>query len=222
MAGFPAATLKFLQGISADNSRDWFEAHRALYDAGYRDAGADFVARIGPRLATISPEVQFAPGVGGSQMRINRDIRFSKDKRPYKDHLDLWFWHGARKGWEGPGFYLRITPATVWIGAGQHVLPKPVLARFRDAVVDPVAGKALEAAVASVEASGLVLGAPVRKRVPAGYDPAGPRAHFLLRESLYADAEWPAATIEAADFDDRALEAFRAAWPVGQWLRDWL
>jgi uncharacterized protein (TIGR02453 family) len=222
MAGFPAATLKFLNGISANNARDWFEAHRADYDAGYRDAGADFVARIGPRLAAISPEVQFAPKVGGSQMRINRDTRFSRDKRPYKDHLDLWFWLGARKGWEGPGFYLRITAATVWIGADQHELPKPALARFRDAVVDPVAGKALEAAVASVGAAGLVLGEAVRKRVPAGYDAAHPRARYLLHESLHAHAEWPAATVEAGDFDDRALAAFAAAWPVGQWLRDWL
>lgn len=218
---FPAETRAFLSGLAADNTKAWFEAHRAEYERGYLQAGAEFVDAIGPRLREISPEVQWAPKVGGSMMRIFRDTRFSNDKRPYKDHLDLWFWHGDRKGWEAPGFFLRITPDRIWIGAGQHGLPKDRLARFRDAVVDPVAGRELEQVVAAARAEGLEVGEADRKRVPAGYDADHPRAAFLLFGSLHAMAFLPGDAVESADFDDRALAAFRAAWPVGKWLLDW-
>jgi uncharacterized protein (TIGR02453 family) len=218
---FPATTRAFLAGLRADNSKGWFEAHRAEYEAGYVSPASAFVEAMGPRLREVSPDVQWAPKVGGSMMRIHRDTRFSTDKRPYKDHLDLWFWHGARKGWEAPGFFLRITPAQVWLGAGQHHLPKDVLERYRAAVVDQVAGPALESAAAAAEAAGLAVGEGHRKRVPAGYPADHPRARFLLFDSLHAMAALPGEAVEAADFGDRAFEAFRQAWPLGQWLRDW-
>jgi uncharacterized protein (TIGR02453 family) len=220
--GFPAATRTFLAGVAADNTKGWFEANRSGYEAGCVAPALAFVAAMGPRLRAVSPDVQWAAKVSGSVARIHRDTRFSADKRPYKDHLDLWFWHGDRKGWEVPGFFLRITPASVWIGAGQHGLPRPTLERFRAAVLDPVAGTALEAAVVGAGAAGLEVGEGSRKRVPAGYPADHPRARFLLFDSLHALATLPGAVVEDADFDDRAFEIFRQAWPVGQWLRDWV
>ena len=79
---------------------------------------------MGPKLRTISPAVRFEPKVNGSMSRVNRDIRFSKDKRPYKDHLDIWFWHGDRKGWNCPGFWFRLTPKEVHLGVGMHYFEK--------------------------------------------------------------------------------------------------
>jgi uncharacterized protein (TIGR02453 family) len=219
---YPPETLRFLAGLAQDNSRAWFEAHRDLYEAGYLAAGAAFVGAMGPRLREISPGVQWEPKVGGSLMRIFRDTRFSKDKRPYKDHLDHWFWHGARKGWDAPGFYMRITPERIWIGAGMHHFDRPVADRYRAAVVDPVAGRALEAAVAAARDAGLAVGEATRKRVPAGFDARHERAGFLLHDSLYANAEWPAEAATQPGFEDRAFAAFRAGWPVGQWLLDWV
>lgn len=58
--------------------------------------------------------------MNGSIMGINRDIRFSKDKSPYKDHLDLWFWTGDRKGWDTSGFFFRLTPDRLVLGEGMH------------------------------------------------------------------------------------------------------
>ena len=69
-----------------------------------------FVAAIGPRLQKISPSVAFEPKINGSLFRINRDVRFAKDKRPYKNHIDMWFWHGDKRGWASPGFFFRLAP----------------------------------------------------------------------------------------------------------------
>lgn len=87
--GFPPETAAFLRGIAGNNTKEWFTANRALYDVGYVDAGRAFVEAVGPELGNISPTVQFEPKIGASLMRVNRDIRFSRDKRPYKVHLDL-------------------------------------------------------------------------------------------------------------------------------------
>jgi uncharacterized protein (TIGR02453 family) len=96
--GFPKGTAKFLRGLSKNNEKAWFEAHRGDYQTGYVEPALAFVEAIGPRLQKISPSISFEPKINGSLFRINRDVRFAKDKRPYKDHIDLWFWHGDKRG----------------------------------------------------------------------------------------------------------------------------
>lgn len=216
--GFPAETFEFLNGVAAHNDKAWFEAHRDLYEAGYVAPARAFVEVLGPRLRKLSPGVQFAPKVNGSLSRINRDIRFSKDKSPYKTHLDLWFWHGDKRGWDCPGFYFRLTSDRVFIGVGMHMMPKDMLARFRDAVVDDKTGKSLEAAVGKVVAAGYTINEPTRKRVPQGYPADHPRAEFLKRDGLNAGTELPAEAAREPDFADICVAHFKGCWPVGQWL----
>ena len=148
--GFPAATFEFLDGIAAHNEKTWFDAHRSVYERGYVEAGRAFVAAIGPRLATLSPGVKFDPKINGSIGRINRDIRFSKNKQPYKTHLALWFWHGDRRGWDRPGFYLHIGQDRMFLGCGMHGLEGEILDSFRQSVIHPRSAKALLAAVAAM------------------------------------------------------------------------
>jgi uncharacterized protein (TIGR02453 family) len=220
-AGFPPETVAFLRGIAEHNDKAWFTANRPLYDKGYVEAGRAFVEAIGPELRKISPEVQFEPKIGASLMRVNRDTRFSKDKRPYKDHLDLFFWHGQQKGWTHPGFFLRITADAAWIGAGMHHFEGDVLTLYRDAVVDDRSGEALVAAIAKVEAAGdYAIGSMPRKTVPRGYDKDSPRAKYLLWEGLPAMGQMSTAEVLAPDFGDKALGHFRATWPIGKWLLD--
>lgn len=216
--GFPDATFEFLRGVAAHNEKGWFDANRDLYEAGYLNPAQALVAALGPKLRKISPGVQFAPKINGSISRINRDIRFSKDKSPYKTHLDLWFWHGEKRGWACPGFYFRLTGEQAWIGAGMHMLPKEMLARFRDAVVDDKAGKALVAAIDRVEKAGYEVGEPTRKQVPRGYPSDHRRSRFLLYESLHAGTVLPAEAARRADFADICLSHFQGCWPIGKWL----
>jgi uncharacterized protein (TIGR02453 family) len=218
---FPAETLQFLAGIAFDNSKDWFEANRGLYEKGYFEPARQFVEAIGPRLKKLSPGVRYEPRVNGSIARVNRDVRFSKDKSPYKDHLDIWFWHGEKKGWDRPGFYLRITAKTIYLGSGMHMLEGEFLERFRKAIVADASGRKLEQAIAKVKKAGAYeVGGATRKTVPRGYDAAHPRAGLLLHEGLYAGLELPAADATGPGFADRALAHFAATWPIGKWLLD--
>ncbi len=219
MTAFPPETLAFLKGITAHNDKAWFEANRPLYEAGYVEAGKAFVAELGPRLKAISPNVQFDPRVNGSISRINRDIRFSKDKRPYKDHLDLWFWHGDKRGWDLPGFWFRITPGYIMLGTGMHMFTKDQLEQFRQSVIHPRSGKALLAAVAEVKARGdYEIGEKTRKLMPRGYEADPDRVEYLLYEGLTAGITLSPDVAAAPDFSERCLEHFANTWPIARWL----
>lgn len=146
--GFPKEGLAFLRGLALHNEKAWFDAHRADYQAHLLAPAVAFVSTLGPKLRKLSPVVQFEPRVNGSIFRMNRDIRFSKDKTPYKTHLDLWFWEGGEKGWETTGFFFRMFPDRLLLGAGMHTFGKPQLDAYRAAVVADKPGKALQVLVA--------------------------------------------------------------------------
>ncbi len=216
---FPPETKSFLEGIAAHNDKEWFTANRKLYDVGYVEAGRAFVEAIGPALQKLSPTLQYEPRIGASLMRVNRDTRFSKDKRPYKEHLDLFFWHGQQKGWTHPGFFIRLTAEAVWLGAGMHHLEGDLLTRYRNAVVDDRAREAQVKAIADVEAAGdYGIGSMPRKQVPRGYDKAHPRAQYLLWEGLPAMGRMSIEDALAPGFGEKALAHFTNTWPIGKWL----
>ena len=218
-AGFPAGTTKFLGGLTKHNDRAWFAAHRADADAFYLAPAQSFVAALGPKLQRISASVRFDPRVNGSIGRIYRDTRFAKDKTPYKDHLDLMFWHGERKGWSHPVFWFRLRADRVMLGVGMYHFEPPQLAAYRAAVIDPVKGKALAAAIAKVEKAGYQLGGDRRKKVPRGFDADHPRAAFLLHDGLTAMLEVPLPTeLREPKFVDWCAAHYRAQWPIGAWL----
>src|SRR5256885_16534135 len=90
-------TTTFLRDLGRNNSKEWFHTHYDDYQERLLEPAMAFVEAIGPLLRRFAPDTQAVPKIGASVMRINRDIRFAKDKRPYKDHLDLWFWRGGGK-----------------------------------------------------------------------------------------------------------------------------
>ncbi len=188
-SGFPLGTVKFLGGLSRHNEKAWFDAHRDDYEAQYLAPARDFVDALAPRLEKIDPALQAISKPNGSILRIHRDTRFARDKAPYKDHLDLWFWHGPKKGWDRPGFFFRLTPTKLMLGAGMHGFTPPVLAAYRKAVLDDKRGPALAKVVKALRAAGYEVGRETYKRPPSGVDPAHPRVLLLKHGGLYASWE---------------------------------
>ncbi len=216
--GFPPETFAFLKGLAKNNTKDWFEAHRQDYELYDLAPAKEFVEAIGSRLKKISKTINAEAKVNGSIFRINRDVRFSKDKRPYKTSLDLWFWEGEKRGWEAPGFYLRLMADGFLAGAGLHQFTPAQLKKYRAAVINDKSGAALSKMVAGLDES-LKLGEATRKKVPRGFEADHPRAAFLLRDGLYAtyEAGLPKA-IHSGEFVDLCLDIFKRAAPVSRWL----
>ena len=220
--GFPKGTFDFLAELTEHNNREWFTANRARYESYYLAPALAFIEALGPRLvAEVSRDTKYEARVNGSLFRINRDVRFSADKTPYKNHIDMWFWQGERKGWETPGFFMRLEPHQWALGAGMHHLGKDALAAYRAAVIEDRDGEALEAAVAKLAGTGLEIGGSSRKTVPRGYDASHPRAAFLLHEALFAMHYGPVpAEAHTPGFVEVCLGYFKAASPISAWLAE--
>jgi len=217
---FAPEALDFLRRLEQNNEREWFHAHREEYDQLLLEPARDFVEAFGALSERLGEGVDADPRVGRSIMRINRDTRFSRDKRPYKTHLDLWFPQGAGPSRERPGFWFRLTPERLILGAGMHNLERPVLERFRDEVADRKRGGELVQAVEEVRAAGGEVGGQTYKRVPAGYDADEPRAELLRHSGLYAWVEHapPPPETHTPDFPAFCVEEYRRLLPVQRWL----
>lgn len=221
--GFPTETITFLRGVRDNNTKAWFDANRADYEDYFLAPARAFVTAAGRSLRKVSPAIRAEPKVNGSIFRINRDIRFAKDKRPYKDHLDLWFWEGERKA-AVSGYFFRLTPDSLGIGAGAHGFDAEQLRAYRDGVVDAVAGKSLKRAVTAVEKSGWAVRGQRYQRVPAGYEPVGDAAGRLIRHNaLWVGEDEPIpAALHRPELVDYAVERWRQAAPIHRWLVKYL
>jgi uncharacterized protein (TIGR02453 family) len=216
--GFHEETFRYLRDLGRNNNKGWFDAHRADYEDHVKEPGLAFIEAIGPMLARSSPDVRPDPRVGGSMMRINRDIRFSPDKRPYKDHLDMSFRCGDAKG--SPGYWFRLRADQLVLGAGMHLLDKPELERYRQAVGADASGAQLAKTVTKIEKAGYDLGGEHYKRVPAGFSPDHPREALLRHNGVYVGTEMgvppEATTGRFAAFCARHYEKMS---PLVDWLQ---
>jgi len=220
--GFPREGLGFLEGLARENTKAYFDAHRATYESALLEPAKAFVVALGEELhARVSPAIRAEPRVNGSILRINRDTRFSADKVPYKEHLDFWLWEGEGPSRERPGYFVRLRPGTVTVGVGMHRFERPVLDAYREAVGAERTGRELEAAIArATELPGVTVGGgEAYKRVPQGYGPDHPRADLLRHNALYVSGEWdlPAEASEAR-FAPWVAERLEQMAPVERWL----
>jgi len=191
-AGFPGEGLEFFAALAENNTREYFEEHRGTYESALLEPAKAFVVALGDVLRIhVSPLLRAEPRVNGSILRIQRDTRFTTDKRPYKDHLDMWFWAGRAPSRERPGLSVRLRPETVVLSAGMHRLDGVALARYRAAVDDERRGELLENTIHDSLGRGVTLGGQGYKRVPRGYDADHPRADLLRHNALYLSGEWP-------------------------------
>jgi len=218
-SGFDPAALDFLRGLGEHNDRAWFDAHRADYEELLLLPAREFVTALGERLAVIAPAVHADPRVNGSILRINRDTRFSTDKRPYKTHLDLWLWEGDGPSRACSGFFLRIEADRIGYGAGMHHFEKDVLATYRAAVDDPRRGPALVRAAKKATASGAQVGREGWKRVPAPYAADHPRADLLRYGGLVAGTRVDVPSeLFTPGFPDWCLERLGPLRPLQKWV----
>ena len=133
---FTLATLDFLDELAANNDRVWFEANRARYEALVREPALEFIEAMASPLAKFAPHFRAEPRkMGGSLMRVFRDTRFARDKRPYKTNIGIQFRHELGKDVHAPGFYVHIATDECFFGVGCWHPEADALGRIRDLIV---------------------------------------------------------------------------------------
>jgi uncharacterized protein (TIGR02453 family) len=203
--GFPPRTFEWFEGLSRDNSRDYFAATREVYETDVRGALEDVFTAIQQEL-----------GGHWKVFRQQRDLRFTPDKRPYKDRT-----YGVLGGVTGPGhgFYAELSASGLYAGTGYYQLARDQLERFRSAVDDATAGPALQAVVDGVEAAGLELAGAELRTAPRGYARDHPRIGLLRRKAMIAGRRIPG---EGGITHAAALDHLRSTWRAAEPLNAWL
>jgi uncharacterized protein (TIGR02453 family) len=208
----------FFRELKQNNNREWFEANKQRYESHVREPLLQFITDFGLRLAEISPHyVADARRVGGSLFRLNRDIRFSKEKTPYKTHAGIQFRHEVGKDVHAPGFYLHLEPDSVFVGVGMWQPDAAALSKVRQAIVEqPDRWQRIIAD--EWFCATFVLGGESLKNPPKGYDPAHPFVGDLKRKDFIASATFSEADACAPGFMDRYGEICRRAAPFMSFL----
>jgi uncharacterized protein (TIGR02453 family) len=214
---FSAATFDFLRSLSRNNRKDWFDAHKADYERNVRAPALAFIEAARPRLAKISREIVADPRpVGGSLMRVYRDIRFSKDKTPYKTNVGISFGHRKGRDAAAPGYYLHLSPdpeSGCFSGGGIHMADGKTLGAIRDAIVrEPAAWR--NAAHNARLRSGHEFGGDALKKPPQGYPAEHPLIDDLKRKSFFCHVSYTPAQVTSPEFLDRFIDNCKIESPL--------
>jgi uncharacterized protein (TIGR02453 family) len=217
--GLPKDFFAFFRELQAHNERPWFEENKQRFRDSVQAPMSEFIGAMAPRLRQISKNFVADPRPnGGSMFRIYRDVRFAKDKRPYKEHAACHFRHAAGKDVHAPGFYMHFAPGEVIFGGGMWTPPPDALAKIRDAIVkNPAAWKAVKTDKAFIKSFGEISGDALT-RPPRGYDADHPFIEDIKRKSFFAMDEGDVKLASSAKLLDAVSDAFKAASPLMKFL----
>lgn len=197
--GIPFAALDFYEDLEADNSKPFWTAHKHIYDE-----------QVKAPLVELANELEREFGAP-KFFRPYRDVRFAKDKTPYKDHQGVYFAETRR--------YLHVSAAGMYASGGIYEMASDQVGRYRRAVADDIAGGMLETAIASARKAKLVVSGQQLTRVPSGFDQDHPRAELLRHKSLYATRDFGCPDwLQTPKAKTELVKAWRAMQPLVNWL----
>jgi uncharacterized protein (TIGR02453 family) len=197
--GWPVEALEFFEGLAADNSKAYWQRNKAVYDTVVHGPMEELLAELAPEFGD------------GRIFRPYRDIRFSRDKSPYKTQIAAMVGDG----------YVQLTAEGLAAGSGMWEMAPDQLERYRAAVSEDRSGGKLSRVVAEAAANGVdVMGHEVLKTAPRGYPKDHPRIELLRYKGIVVWREWPAGAWLGTRRAKERIEGFlRLSAPLNAWLR---
>ncbi|GAB3775833.1 uncharacterized protein (TIGR02453 family) [Nocardioides ginsengisegetis] len=201
--GFPTAALDFYDDLEVDNTKSFWEKHKHVYAESVK-------APMTALCAALEPE--FGPA---KVFRPFRDVRFAKDKTPYKTAQGAFVGAGPATGW-----YVELSARGLRVGAGFYEASGPRLAAIREAMADDKSGPVLERLVARYAADGWEVGGEQLKTAPRGYDADHPRIDLLRRKQLFVGRPYGFENLDDPAVADRVREDWRTLRPLVEWVAE--
>jgi uncharacterized protein (TIGR02453 family) len=208
----------FLSELKKNNNRDWFQANKNRYENDVKDPLLSFIAAFAERTPEISTSIMAIPRTsGGSLFRIYRDMRFSKDKTPYKTGAGIHFRHKRGKDVHAPGYYLHLEPGDVFAGCGIWKPNTETVTKIRtkiathpDQWLNIIQDKKFKKT--------FTIGGDSLKRPPKGFDPDHPLIEDLKRKDYLASIVLNEKIVGEPDFLDYYVELCKTAAPFMEFL----
>ena len=197
--GFPPEAIAFLKQLSRHNNREWFQAHKDVYEQACREPMKALVSDLGP-------------GVGSVKItRINRDVRFSNDRSPYRTYIAA----GVR------GNYVSLSTEGLYVGTGIYKPEPAVLQRFRAAIDSDASGRTLKKIVTALRRKGYKVDThDTVETAPRGYSVDHPRIDLLRMKDIFAGKTFaPQPWLSTPKALDRITRVMTEIKPLGDWLR---
>ena len=215
---FTKSGFDFLEQLDNHNEREWFHDNKERYEDLIRTPALNFIHDMKNDLNHISPHfLAVAKKAGGSLMRVHRDVRFSKDKSPYKTNIGIQFRHEMGRDVHAPGFYLHVEPGDCFLGVGIWRPDSDALGKIRDSIIerdkvwlDAINDKAFKK---NFELSGESL-----KTAPRGYDKTHPLIKDLRRKDFIAISIVDEKKVLSKNFKDHVIKRFAEAESYMQFL----
>lgn len=200
-AGFPSAAFDFYDDLEIDNSKTFWDAHKSVYEQAVKQPMLDLTSALEPEFGQAK------------LFRPYRDVRFARDKTPYKTHQGAFVAAGPATGW-----YLELAASGFRVGAGYYDASSARLAAIRQAIDAPT-GAELEKLVRRLGRAGWQIGGDAVKTTPRGYDADHPRLELLRHKTLFAGRSYSFdEVIDRPDLVDRVRKDWRAVRPLVDWL----
>jgi len=217
--GFADRDVRFFRTLAKNNRREWFQTHKPEYEDGWLRPMQALLVELRDRIDGFFP---CHPLGDPKVFRIFRDVRFSKDKSPYKTHIGGYVAvEGAQAGPSATAArYVHIGAEETFVASGQYMMDGPQLARFRAAVLDDRRGAAVAAILRRLERAGFEVGShDALRRVPRGFDPDHPRAELLKRKGLIVSfPDLPRRLLVGRGLVEWLVRHTKATVPLVDWL----
>jgi uncharacterized protein (TIGR02453 family) len=216
----PPELFDFLSELKENNNRPWFQENKDRYEKYLKEPLLAFIVAFADRLPAVSPYYMAVPKLtGGSLFRIYRDVRFSKDKRPYKTWAGMHFRHERARDVHSPGFYIHLEPGYSFISCGIWKPTSETLGRIRQVLLEHPQ-RWQDATQEEKFISLYRLAGESLKRSPRGIDPDHPLIEDLKRVDFLASIKINKKIATRPDFLDYYLETCQTAAPFMRFLTE--
>jgi uncharacterized protein (TIGR02453 family) len=203
--GFTAKATKFFTDLECDNSKDYWTANKSIFENEVSEPMAALVDSLPERFQPFKV------------FRMNRDIRFSRDKSPYKTQ------HGAAHETDGTVYYLHVDAHGLMAACGAYIMAPDQLERYREAVAADATGRALQGILSDLSQRGIEVGHGMTeplKTAPRGYPKDHPRVDLLRQKALSAHRRLSGASLrDGAALREFVVDTFDACGPLNDWIR---
>jgi len=218
MIYFDKACLAFFKELEKNNQREWFHANKKRYETDVKKPFERFIEVMIDKMQVIDPNIIITPK--DAIFRIHRDVRFSKDKSPYKLHVSAAIAKGGRKDMASPGIYLELNHKHFGIYSGVYRPDKNQLQGIREGIAsDPKTFKKLISAKSFVNKFGTIQGEK-NKRIPKEFQEFLEAQPLIANKQFYYMASLPAATILDPKLTKIVIDHYKAALPVSNFLSE--
>lgn len=189
--GFSKKGIKFLEDLSQNNTKSWFEDHRHIWEQEIRKPTEEFVLEMGETLQILVPTINFKPKVSASLFKIFRDVRFSKDKTPMKSKIGILFWQGSGHRMQSSSFYMHFSKNNYFIASGIRNFKPPMLKTYREYIKEPKHREELFQILENIKSKGYQLPEHKFKRLPKGFNKDEKYVELALYDAMFAYKEFP-------------------------------